>query len=74
MKRSASRWMQRDALDRRRDYPLSGDRASESFMTMLPGTTLLGQRTRHCHLDSRRPAPGPPAVIFKPADESSGTS
>lgn len=38
------------------DYPLSGDRASELFMTMLPGTTLLGQRTQHYRLDSWRPA------------------
>ena len=38
------------------DYPLSGDRATEQFMAMLPGTRLLGLRTRHYRLDSWRPS------------------
>ena len=40
------------------DYPLSGDRAVESFMTMLPGRPLLGLRTRNYRLDSWTPVRG----------------
>lgn len=37
------------------DYPLSGDRASELFLKLWPGPSLLHRRTTHYRIDGWRP-------------------
>jgi len=55
------------------DYPLSGDRASGLFRTMLPGTSLVYRRTPHYRLESWHPAKHHPSRSERPRKHPPGS-